>query len=272
MSMFVRKLGHNHHNYNNNNHPSNNNKPGEKVCGHNTCLLTINKCCSCSDKRPKNGGYTKYVDGQGFVAATRSEHYCPQCRDNPPVPNSAPQYQPKVHPRIAAFKPAVVPSLPPPPPPPVPSPAPTLSEFQMLASITEMGFAYPDALKALVALKSSSLIPSLSLFPLSFLALFFSLFYVFAFILGSSLSSLSPLSSLSFHFRFLFSMVSCPMVHISSSTRTCACARACAHARAHTRAFPPACAHTRTRARYDRYDYDDCHPRHARGTCRARDA
>ena len=65
MSMFVRKGGHNSNN-NNNQYPGNfsNTKPknvtfsNEKLCGHNTCLLTTKQCCSCSDTRPKNARYT----------------------------------------------------------------------------------------------------------------------------------------------------------------------------------------------------------------------
>eukprot|EP01004_Peranema_trichophorum_P008461 NODE_7217_length_799_cov_31.698225_g6609_i0.p1 GENE.NODE_7217_length_799_cov_31.698225_g6609_i0~~NODE_7217_length_799_cov_31.698225_g6609_i0.p1 ORF type:complete len:227 (+),score=37.52 NODE_7217_length_799_cov_31.698225_g6609_i0:37-681(+) len=52
-----------------------------KSCGH-TCGLTyLELCCACSDKRPQDIQYKKYVDGVGEISHhNRSADYCPLCR------------------------------------------------------------------------------------------------------------------------------------------------------------------------------------------------
>lgn len=55
-----------------------------KECGHNQCLLTINKCCLCSDLRPYTNRYTQYKDGIGLINnATRERYYCDNCKPPP---------------------------------------------------------------------------------------------------------------------------------------------------------------------------------------------
>lgn len=46
------------------------------------CLLSsLERCCSCVDKRPYTASYKVYVDGSGLVSTPhRWLHYCPPCR------------------------------------------------------------------------------------------------------------------------------------------------------------------------------------------------
>jgi len=89
------------------------------------------------------------------TSVVRSEHYCPKCKDTfanaqapPPIAkNIAPSnhFTPTHH--VPHYQqPAVI--------YPAHQSSPTLTEFQMLATITEMGFPYADALRALTTLKA----------------------------------------------------------------------------------------------------------------------
>lgn len=55
-----------------------------QVCIHkrsNECMLSLNVCCACADKRPHSATYPVYVDGFGNVRAeSRSIHYCAGCK------------------------------------------------------------------------------------------------------------------------------------------------------------------------------------------------
>ncbi|CAF1270749.1 unnamed protein product [Adineta ricciae] len=54
-----------------------------KNCGHRCDLRTTQRCCTCSDRRPRRQGntYETYVDGQGVVnCAARNEFYCSTCK------------------------------------------------------------------------------------------------------------------------------------------------------------------------------------------------
>jgi len=52
-----------------------------KACGHDQCILTLNCCCHCSDKRPIDIETQTYIDGKGMIPASRSSTYCTYCRD-----------------------------------------------------------------------------------------------------------------------------------------------------------------------------------------------
>ncbi|CAF0999125.1 unnamed protein product [Adineta ricciae] len=54
-----------------------------KNCGHRCDLRTTQRCCTCSDRRPRRQGntYETYVDGRGVVnSAARNEFYCSTCK------------------------------------------------------------------------------------------------------------------------------------------------------------------------------------------------
>ena len=55
-----------------------------KECGHACCINSINKCCTCTDKRSSSQQfYPKYIDGIGFKNIdNRNIHYCPVCKYN----------------------------------------------------------------------------------------------------------------------------------------------------------------------------------------------
>ncbi len=56
---------------------------GMKECGH-TCNLTTVFCCSCSDNRPLDTIYYRYVDTVGDVpTGFRDDGYCDVCHHTP---------------------------------------------------------------------------------------------------------------------------------------------------------------------------------------------
>ena len=49
-------------------------------CGH-KCYLTLSRCCECSDLRPHESGYPRYVDGRGMtLTGARHDGYCVKCK------------------------------------------------------------------------------------------------------------------------------------------------------------------------------------------------
>ena len=53
---------------------------GMKRCGH-TCHLTTQFCCSCSDNRPLDAIYYRFVDGAGDMpTGYRDDGYCYLCK------------------------------------------------------------------------------------------------------------------------------------------------------------------------------------------------
>jgi len=52
---------------------------GLKHCGH-SCQLTTRDCCGCSDTRPMERSYVRYVDGVVLPVGKREDGYCPDCK------------------------------------------------------------------------------------------------------------------------------------------------------------------------------------------------
>ena len=52
----------------------------KKACTHESCLMNTDECCGCSDKRPFNTTYYRFVDCVGDVPiGKREDGYCSTC-------------------------------------------------------------------------------------------------------------------------------------------------------------------------------------------------
>lgn len=77
--------------------------PRPHECGHVCELWALNKCCACSDKRPRDDTYIAYAGSYlaDVKRVERSYHYCPTCKNRaasrtPPRKAKAKAQQPKL--------------------------------------------------------------------------------------------------------------------------------------------------------------------------------